>query len=228
MILALVSILVILVIFGPQVWCSQVLKRYSENSEHIPGTGGELAEHLVQRLGIDGVKVEITEPGQDHYDPQTKTVRLGTDNHEGRSLTAVAVAAHEVGHALQDHLGYKPLRLRTRLAGITALSEKIASFILVSFPFMTLLTKSHWVGITIFLAGLSIMFLPVITRFMTLPVEWDASFGRALPVLKAGNYLPESAMPIVKKILTAAALTYVAGSLASLLNFYRWIAILRR
>jgi len=100
--------------------------------------------------------------------------------------------------------------------------------ILVSFPFITLLTKSHIAGITIFLTGLAIMLLPVVTRLITLPVEWDASFGRALPVLSAGKYLPESAMPVVKKILTAAALTYVAASLASLLNFYRWIAILRR
>lgn len=228
MTLALIAIIVIVVIFGPQVWCGHVLKRYSEDSNHIPGTGGELAEHLLDRLGIIGVTVEKTETGQDHYDPRARAVRLGEDNYAGRSLTAVAVAAHEVGHALQDYLGYKPLRLRTRLATITSLAEKIASVILVSFPFITLLTKSHVAGITIFLTGLTIMLLPVIARLITLPVEWDASFGRALPVLSAGKYLPESAMPIVKKILTAAALTYVAASLASLLNFYRWIAILRR
>ncbi|MCG8323965.1 MAG: zinc metallopeptidase, partial [Thiotrichales bacterium] len=141
---------------------------------------------------------------------------------------AVAVSAHEVGHALQDHTGYRPLVLRTRLARLSFVAEKIASMILVSFPFLIILTKSHWMGILIFLAGITIMLLPVIMHMITLPVEWDASFGRALPILQAGQYLPEAATPIIRKILTAAALTYVAGSLASLLNFYRWIAILRR
>ena len=228
MTIALVSILIILVIFGPQVWCSQVLKRYSKTIDQIPGTGGELATHLVNRLQLEDVTVEVTDNGQDHYDPGSRTVRLGADNYEGKSLTAIAVSAHEVGHALQHHIGYRPLMIRTRLAGIAALAEKVASVILVSFPFLVLLTKSHWAGIFIFLTGLTIMVLPLIMHLVTLPVEWDASFGRALPILEAGAYLPDSAMPIIKKILTAAALTYVAGSLASLLNFYRWIAILRR
>jgi len=228
MTLAIISILIILVIFGPQVWCSQVLTRYSENLEQIPGTGGELAVHLLKQLNIPDVKVEATETGQDHYDPISKTVCLGSNNYAGRSLTAIAVSTHEVGHALQDHLEYKPLIIRTRLAGISHIAEKIASAILVSFPFLILLTKSHWLGIIIFLSGMGIMLLPVIMHLITLPVEWDASFGRALPILETGQYLPDSAMPIIKKILTAAALTYVAGSLASLLNFYRWIAILRR
>ena len=76
--------------------------------------------------------------------------------------------------------------------------------------------------------GLAILLLPVLVNLVTLPVEWDASFKRALPVLIAGEYIPESAVPIAKQILTAAALTYLAASLASLLNFYRWVAFLRR
>ncbi len=228
MTLAVISILIILVIFGPQVWCSQVLKRYSTPLDQLPGTGGELAMHLLQRLKITDVKVEATENGQDHYDPLSKTVCLGRDNYEGKSLTAVAVSAHEVGHALQDHLSYKPLVMRTRLAKSVFIAEKVASAILVSFPFLVLLTRSHWLGIMIFLAGITIMTLPVLMHLITLPVEWDASFNRALPMLEAGQYLPASATPIIKTILIAAALTYVAGSLASLLNFYRWLAILRR
>ena len=79
-----------------------------------------------------------------------------------------------------------------------------------------------------FASGILILFLPVIFHLVTLPVEWDASFNRALPLLIEGRYLPESAEPIVRRILTAAALTYVSASLSSLLNFYRWIAFLRR
>ncbi|MCH8261803.1 MAG: zinc metallopeptidase [Proteobacteria bacterium] len=73
-----------------------------------------------------------------------------------------------------------------------------------------------------------ILILPVLVHLITLPVEWDASFKRALPVLIAGKYIPESAIPIAKRILTAAALTYLAASLASILNFYRWLIFLRR
>ena len=72
------------------------------------------------------------------------------------------------------------------------------------------------------------MFLPILLHMITLPVEFDASFNRALPILEQGNYLPAAAMPMARRILMAAALTYVAASLASLLNFYRWLAILRR
>ncbi|MCG8325260.1 MAG: zinc metallopeptidase, partial [Thiotrichales bacterium] len=100
MTLLLLSIVIILVIFGPQVWCSHTLKRYAAPLEQIPGTGGELAEYLVNKLNLTDVTVESTGNGQDHYDPISKTVCLGSDNYEGKSLTAVAVSAHEVGHAL--------------------------------------------------------------------------------------------------------------------------------
>jgi len=115
-----------------------------------------------------------------------------------------------------------------RLAKFTGYTEKIASFILVVFPFAAILTRMPLFSITLLLAGISIMLLPVMVHLITLPVEWDASFGKALPILIKGEYIPESAIPMAKKILMAAALTYLASSLASLLNFYRWIAILRR
>ena len=101
-------------------------------------------------------------------------------------------------------------------------------WLLVAFPFISLLTRLPAIGVFTFACGLAILLLPVLVHLVTLPVEWDASFKRALPVLIAGEYIPESAIPIAKRILTAAALTYLAASLASLLNFYRWVAFLRR
>jgi hypothetical protein len=114
------------------------------------------------------------------------------------------------------------------LASTAAIAEKIASFILISLPFTMMMVKLPAVSLIMLLAGITIMCLPILLHLFTLPVEFDASFNRALPILSEGNYLPESAMPMAKQILTAAALTYVSASLASLLNFYRWIAILRR
>jgi uncharacterized protein len=225
---ALVILLLIIIVFFPQFWVKRVIKRYSQDIEELPGTGGELAKHLINRFELNDVSVELTENGNDHYDPESKTIRLSETNHEGKSFSAITIATHEFGHALQHHTHYHPLLLRTKLATTAAIAEKIASFILISLPFTVILVKLPAVSMIMLLAGLTIMCLPIILHIFTLPVEFDASFNRALPILSEGNYLPESAMPIAKQILTAAALTYVSASLASLLNFYRWLAILKR
>ena len=225
---AIAAILLILFIFGPQIWAKHVFKKYAVEIDAFPGTGGELAQHLVKRLELEDVHIEEGEQNENFYDPDNKLVKLSSENFNGKSLTAVTVAAHEIGHALQHKSGYKPLELRSRLARFSWYAEKIAAMMLVAFPFITLLTRSPPVGIFTLACGLTILILPVLIHLITLPVEWDASFKRALPVLVAGEYIPESAIPIAKQILTAAALTYLAASLASILNFYRWLVFLKR
>jgi Zn-dependent membrane protease YugP len=228
MLVVFTIVLFLLILFGPQIWAGYIMKRYNTPIEEIPGTGGELAQHLLNRFEVNDTSVEETKPGNDHYDPQTRTVSLSPDHFTGKSLTAIVIASHEVGHALQHKMQYSPLFLRWKFALIAAAAEKIASLILVTFPLVTILVRIPAVGILMFISGITILILPVILHLITLPVEWDASFHRALPILIEGEYIPDSAIPIAKKILLAAALTYVAASLASLLNFYRWIAILRR
>ena len=229
MLLAITGFCLLLVlILGPQLWTKYVFKRYDTLLDELPGTGGELARHLITRLKLTGYNVEALEIGGDHYNPENKTVCLSTDVYERKSLTSVVIAAHEIGHALQHYTGFKPLYLRWKLAKYIAFTEKTASIILVSFPFVTLLVKSPLVGVLMLASGILILVLPVIFHLITLPVEWDASFNRALPLLMEGHYLPQSAEPVARRILTAAALTYVSASLSSLLNFYRWIAFLRR
>lgn len=205
-----------------------MFKRHDAPLAELPGTGGELARHLLTRLQLTDFSVQALETAGDHYDPENKTVCLSPGVHEGKSLTAVVVAAHEVGHALQHFTGYKPLYLRWNLAKYIAFVEKAASVLLVSFPFVALLSKSPLAGGLMLVLGLAILLLPVVFHLVTLPVEWDASFNRALPLLLEGEYLPKAAEPVIRRILTAAALTYVSASLFSLLNFYRWIAFLRR
>ena len=225
---AILIIVLLCVVFLPQFWVRRVIKKYSVTVDELPGTGGELARHLLDRFAMDEVRLEQTKDGADHYDPETRTVRLAKAHLDGKSLAAVTIAAHEFGHALQHHTGYQPLLWRTRLAKLAAGAEKVASFILVSLPFVLLFTRAPILSALLLLAGLTVLCLPIILHLFTLPVEFDASFRRALPILDEGRYLPATAMPIARRILTAAALTYVAGSLASLLNIYRWIAILRR
>ena len=228
MLIILLALLVFLLIFVPSLWCRLTLSRHAKPREDIPGTGGELAKHLLNRLGLAEVKVEETQEGQDHYDPGSRTVRLSPSHYNGKSLTAITVAAHEVGHAIQHYQQYKWFGLRTQLAYFSYYAERIASYLLVGFPFITMLAKLPHLGLLMFACGIIIMLLPVIMHLITLPVEWDASFNRALPILEKGQYLPENTLPKARKILTAAALTYVAASLNSLLNFYRWFAIMRR
>lgn len=228
MLIGLGTLILLSLIFGPQLWTQHIFKRYKVQIDEIPGTGGELARHLLDKLNMEEIQVEITEAGNDHYDPLEKIVRLSPDIHDGKSLTAIVVAAHEVGHAIQDHSAYKPLQLRGQLAKYVAYSEKFASILLVAFPFMTILTHMPLVGGLMLASGVIMLLLPVAFHLVTLPVEIDASFRRALPILIQGEYIPQSAIPIAHRILTAAALTYLSASLASLLNFYRWIVFLRR
>ena len=228
MLFIITAVLIIALIFGPHLWTRHVFRRYNADIEAMPGTGGELALHLLDKLGIHDGKVEQTQSGNDHYDPETKTVRLSPEVYTGRSLTAVTIAAHECGHALQHKTFYKPLYLRWKLARHIALAEKIASILLLTTPFLTVLTKLPVIGVVTMASGFTLLLLPVILHTITLPVEFNASFGRALPILAAGKYLPPSAMPVARKILTAAALTYLSASLASILNIYRWLVFLRR
>lgn len=226
--IAVLLALVIVIFFGPQIWAKYIMNYYSSEIDSFPGTGGELARHLLIKFDLSGIKLEKSEHQENNYNPEDKTIRLAENIHDGKSMTAIVVSAHEVGHAIQHYFGYPPFSLRLCLAGFIAHTEKIASMLLIIFPFVAILTRTPALGLLIFITGISSLLIPVIFHLLTLPVEWDASFRRALPILIAGNYIPGSAVPAAKRILRAAALTYVAASLASVFNFYRWIAILRR
>jgi Zn-dependent membrane protease YugP len=221
------TLLLLLLLFGPQLWVRTVMRRHSQPRTDFPGTGGQFALHLLKQVGLSQVEVKATESG-DHYDPGNRCVHLSTANIEGRSLTAVVVAAHEVGHALQDKLGYRPLRWRTRLAMLAMGAQQLGNGLFVLAPLVGALTRTPSSMLLLLAAGLASFGSAAVVHLVTLPVEWDASFRRALPLLEAGGYLSENDQKKARQILTAAALTYVAGSLASLLNLWRWLRWLRR
>jgi Zn-dependent membrane protease YugP len=216
-------------IYLPSLWVRQVLAKYSKPPDRYrqQGTGADLARHLLERFGMEQVAVEETEIG-DHYDPQAKAVRLSPANYAGTSLTAITVAAHEVGHAIQDARGERLFKYRQRLVKTAIGGEKIGSLMLLGAPVIMLLLRLPQISFTMLLIGFGSMLLGTLVHLVTLPVELDASFNKALPILKEGNYLQQGDLPHAQRILKAAAFTYVAGSLASLLNLARWIAILRR
>ena len=219
-----IFLLALLLLVGPQFWTQRILKKYSTPRSDFPGTGGELAQHLIDKYQLN-VKLETT-PAGDHYDPQTKTVRLLEQNFNGKSLTAVATAAHEVGHAIQHHQGMKLLLARTPLAKFAFVVERLAQIALISAPvFLSFIPVAGRLALLVAVIG---MIASTIVHLVTLPVEFDASFGKALPILKEGEYINADDHKAAKRILLACALTYVSAALASLLNIWRWLRFLRR
>lgn len=221
---ALLAILALAV--GPTLWVRAVLARHGSDRPDFPGTGGELARHLLDEMRIEGVKVEETPLG-DHYDPEAKAVRLSAKHLHGRSLTAVTIAAHEVGHAMQDATKSRLLKTRTRLAKTAVIIERVGGLVMLTAPLAVGLVRHPAAALIPFLAGLLVLGTGVVLQLSTLPVEFDASFNRALPVLKAGKYIPERDIPAARQILRAAAFTYVAAALMSLINIARWLRVLR-
>jgi uncharacterized protein len=225
--LLILILLLLALVIGPGLWVSAVMKRYSFPADRYPMTGGELARRLLDHLSLTHVRTEATDQG-DHYDPLQKVVRLSKANYEGRSLTAVTVAAHEVGHAIQDAGAFAPLRWRTRLVRWVGPIEKVGAGLLMATPLTGALTRSPAIAMLTFLGGLATLGSGIAVHALTLPTEFDASFRRALPLMHQQGVLRPEDRPRARRLLTAAALTYVAGALQSLLNIARWWAILRR
>jgi len=220
-------VIIAAVVFGPSLWVRHVLERYSQPPDRYAGTGAQLARHLLNKNGLEAVAVERTPEG-DHYDPEAKAVRLTDDKFDGKSLTAITVAAHEVGHALQDQDGYAPLRVRSKLVRGSRYVEKLGAGVLMVSPFMGAITRAPGLSLLMFAAGLMTLGTSTLIHMATLPTEFDASFARALPMLDEHRILKSVDRPHARRLLRAAALTYVSASLMSLLNIARWWAILRR
>lgn len=220
----ILALVLVAALFGPQLWVGWVMRRHSAERSDFPGTGGELARHLLDRFELQQIQVGVTQKG-DHYDPVSKTVRLDETHFAGRSLTAVVIAAHEVGHALQDASGYRPLVWRHRLVGFANFAQQLGNGLILATPIIAAITRMPSSDLLMLAGGIASIGSATLIHLITLPVEWDASFKRALPLLEAGRYIPESDLPAARRILRAAALTYVAGALASLLNLWRWLRL---
>jgi Zn-dependent membrane protease YugP len=199
------------------------MARHAADRPDFPGTGGELARHLLDEAGLADVGLEETPAGTDHYDPIARVVRLSPNNLTGRSVTAVAVAAHEVGHAVQHRDGDRFLVTRTKWAGGLAGLDKVAFWMLMSIPLIGIIIKSPVIAMLQIGALVVLMSGRVLMHVLTLPMEIDASFKRALPVLEQGGFLQGDDLANARQVLKAAAGTYVASALATLLDVIRWI-----
>lgn len=222
----IIAVVIGAALLGPQFWVQHQMKKHARTRDDLPGTGGELAEHLVEQFGLEGVGVELTDKG-DHYDPESRTVRLSVDHFDGQNITAVAVAAHEVGHALQHARGEKGLIRRNRMVKLAMITDKFATFFFIGAPILAAVSRAPAAFIAMGAIGVGLIAIRVLVHLVTLPVEYDASFGKALPILEAGGYLSRDDLPAARSVLKAAALTYVAAALRGLIDLARYIRILR-
>jgi len=221
-ILALIVLVILLIL--PSWWVKHVINKYSEHDEHYPGTAGQLVEHLVKTQALEGVTVAASDIG-DHYDPMAKQVRLAEGRLDQQSLAAVVIAAHEVGHAMQDAANEPLFVWRSRIAKIVGYLQQIAPILFWLSPI--LLAVSPMVSRLTFFMSIILLLSTVLFHLVTLPVELDASFRKALPILKKGGYITKENYAAADRILWAAALTYVSSAVFSLLNIWRWIRIMR-
>jgi len=197
-------------------------ERYSRVRSANGLTGRDMARQIMQRNGVTGVEVEgVQGMLADHYDPRTRTVRLSEPNYAGDSISSIAVAAHEVGHVLQHQQGYLPLQLRSGLAPGVGIASNAAMplfliglFIGPRMPFSGLLMD---LGI-MFFAG------AVLFHLITLPVEFDASKRALVQLTQTGAVQPQEVAG-AKRVLDAAALTYVAAAAVAALQLVRLLVL---
>lgn len=207
-------------------WAQHKVKSTYEQFSTVPAANGlsgrDMASAIMNRNGVTDVGIEaVAGVLSDHYDPGAKTVRLSAGNYGGRSIASIAVAAHEVGHVLQHHEGWFPLALRAQIAPVAGFGSMLAMplffiglFFGARLPFGTLLMD---IGILFFAAA-------VLFHVVTLPVEFDAS-KRALAQLTASGALMPQEVAGAKKVLDAAALTYVAAAAMAALQLVRLLLI---
>ncbi len=215
----LIAPAVILSIYA-QAKVSRTFKKFSKVSSVNRYSGAKAARAILDSHGLHKVEVEEI-PGQltDHYDPRNKTLRLSTDVYGGRSLSALGVAAHEAGHALQDATAYTPLRIRNSIVPVANFGSNGAVFLFI-IGFLAHFDPLMRLAIIFFSAA-------VFFYLITLPVEFNAS-TRAIQTLRNEGIIYENEKQNTKKVLNAAALTYLAAALMAIMQLLYFILLRRR
>lgn len=197
-------------------------REYSEIGNTRNVTGAQVARYILDNAGLNSVPIEpIAGQLTDHYDPRTKVLRLSEGVYGSTSVAALGIASHEVGHAIQDATNYGPMRLRGAIVPLAAIGGNLSMILIMAGLLFSTGGGSFLINLGILLFSLTVLF-----QLVTLPVEFDAS-NRALKILNTGILNPEE-MTGARKVLSAAALTYVAAALTGILNLLRLMMFNRR
>jgi len=200
-----------------QIKVKSTFNKYAKVSADSGLTGAQVAKKLLDEAGIYDVSIELTQGSlSDHYDPKKKVLRLSPEVYQRASLAALGVAAHETGHAIQHNVGYFPLELRSSFVPVASIGSSLA-FPLLIIGVLLSSPSLAYIGIYAFSAA-------VLFQIITLPVEFNAS-NRAVAILEGGGYVSRQEVSGARKVLNAAALTYLAAALMAVLNLVRMLAI---
>lgn len=195
-------------------------RKYAQHRSMTNMTGAQVAERLLRGAGLNDVKVgHVGGELSDHYNPATKVVNLSDSVYSSSSVAAIGVAAHECGHAIQHAKGYFPLNLRTWFVPVANFGSKLAWPLILIGLFINSESSQLIINAGIFLFSFAVLF-----QLITLPVEFNAS-SRALVLLEEQGILSQQELPYTKKVLGAAALTYVASAASAILQLLRIIML---
>jgi hypothetical protein len=203
----------------------RVKSAYAQASQYGPRsglTGAETAQRILNAYGISNVGIEPVKTFLgDHYDPKHKMLRLSPDVYHGRSLAALGIAAHEVGHAIQDSTHYGPLAIRNGLVPMASIGSNLSILLVIAGLLLsTAVPWAHYVAV----AGLGLFGVVVLFQLVNLPVEFNAS-SRAREILLNQGMVTIDEDRVVKKVLSAAALTYVAATLTAVLTLLYYASL---
>ena len=208
---------VLLITVYAQAKVNSSFKRYSRVTNRRYLTGAQAAEAVLRRHGVYGVRIErVAGNLTDHYDPRTNVIRLSQSVYDSPTIAAVGVAAHEAGHAVQYAVGYGPIRLRSALIPVTQVGSQFGIILLILGIVMSFEP--------LFLAGIVLFGATTVFQLVTLPVEYIASH-RAIETIESAHLLDDDELVGAKKVLSAAALTYVAALLTSVVQLLRFILL---
>ncbi|MFL2028878.1 zinc metallopeptidase [Loigolactobacillus zhaoyuanensis] len=208
----------LLISMAASTYVNQTFRRYDTVRSRSSITGTDAARYILQQSGITDVAVqEIAGDLTDNYNGQTKILSLSASTAQSTSVAAIGVAAHECGHAVQDQRNYLPMRLRTAIVPVANIGSTL------SFP-LILIGVLFGMNQTLINIGIAAFSLALLFQVVTLPVEFNAS-RRAIQILASGGLLADDEVPMVRRVLGAAALTYVAAALATFLQLLRLIIL---
>ena len=211
-----------ILVFWAQSRVKGTYDKYSRVASSMGMTGAEVAETILNRMGVRNVKVEpVAGALTDHYDPSAKAVRLSEVVYGSNSLAAAAVAAHECGHVLQDVQGYKPMNIRAALVPVANLGSNLGPLLIVVGLFLGAM-GGFFINI-----GIALFVAVILFHIVTLPVEFDAS-SRALKLINEYGILQGEENKAARKVLNAAAFTYVATALYAVLQLIQYFLLSRR
>ena len=218
-------IILFLISMLPVVWLNYVFKKNDEILPNMPFNGIELGNQLIKELELKDVSLEKTLIG-DHYDLDQRKVKVGEDRLKKKSLTSISIICHEIGHAIQHAENYTPLITRTKLVKNTLWINKIAfAVIYIGLPIIFATGYLPFIKVCILLVLLS-LFIGVVIHLVTLEVELDASFNKAMPIIQ--KKIPEVYHDSCRSILRAAAFTYVVGVFKNLISLRMIWTVLSR